>query len=458
MPSPARTATGNGQALWIRAPLAVCCDDDAGGGLVVADDRILELVPTGAEPMTPGCAIFDASAHVVLPGLINTHHHFYQTLTRACPPALDKPLFPWLEALYPIWSGLTPEAFRLAVRVALTELLFSGTTTAADHHYVFPSGLEDAIDIQVEEAGALGLRAVLTRGSMSLSQDDGGLPPRSVVQSEDDILADCERLVSRHHQGGAGAMVQIALAPCSPFSVTRGLMRDTAALAETHDLRLHTHLAETQDEEQWCREAFGCRPLDYLESLGWLSDRVWLAHGIWFSDDEIARLGRAGVGICHCPSSNMILASGRCRTLDLEAAGAPVGLGVDGSASNDGSDMIGEVRQAFLLQRLAYGAERVSHRDALRWATQGSARCLGRSDIGRIATGLQADLALFKLDELRYSGAGDPLAALILCGGTAADRVMVAGRWVVEDGAIPGLDLPRLRAEHQDAAAALLQS
>ena len=458
MPNPATTAAGNGQALWIRAPLAVHCDDDAGGGLVVANDRILELVPAGAEPKTPGCAIFDASAHVVLPGLVNTHHHFYQTLTRACPPALDKPLFPWLEALYPIWSELTPEPFRLAVRVALTELLLSGTTTAADHHYVFPSGLEDAIDIQVEEAGALGLRAVLTRGSMSLSQDDGGLPPRSMVQSEDDILADCERLVARHHQGGSGAMVQIALAPCSPFSVTRGLMRQTAALAETHDLRLHTHLAETQDEEQWCREAFGCRPLDYLESLGWLSDRVWLAHGIWFSDDEIARLGRAGVGICHCPSSNMILASGSCRTLDLEAAGAPVGLGVDGSASNDGSDMIGEVRQAFLLQRLAYGAERVSHRDALRWATQGSARCLGRSDIGRIATGLQADLALFKLDDLRYSGAGDPLAALILCGGTAADRVMVAGRWVVEDGAIPGLDLARLRAEHKAAAAALLQS
>ncbi len=452
------TATGKGEALWIRSPLAVLCNADAGGGLVVADSRIRELVPAGAAPRTPGCAVFDASAHVILPGLINTHHHFYQTLTRACPPALDKPLFPWLEALYPVWSRLTPEPFRLAVRVALAELLLSGTTTAADHHYVFPSGLEDAIDIQVEDAKALGIRAVLTRGSMSLSQDDGGLPPRSVVQSEEAILADCERLVARHHQGGDGAMVQIALAPCSPFSVTRGLMRDTAALAEARDLRLHTHLAETKDEEQWCRDAFGCRPLDYLESLGWLSDRVWLAHGIWFTDEEVARLGRAGVGISHCPSSNMILASGSCRTLELEAAGAPVGLGVDGSASNDGSDMIGEVRQAFLLQRLAYGAERVSHMDALRWATEGSARCLGRRDIGKLAPGLQADLALFKLDGLRYSGAGDPLAALVLCGGTPADRVMVAGRWIVEDGRIPGLDLARLRAEHQAAAQALLHS
>ncbi|MEE8271787.1 MAG: 8-oxoguanine deaminase [Alphaproteobacteria bacterium] len=452
------TGGGNDRPLWIRNPLAMLCDGDAGGGLVVADGQIVELVPAGGAPRTPDATIFDASAHVVLPGLINTHHHFYQTLTRACPPALDKPLFPWLQALYPIWSRLTPEAFRLSVRVAFAELMLSGTTTASDHHYLFPSGLEDAIDIQVEEAQRLGLRAVLTRGSMSLSQDDGGLPPRTVVQREDTILADCERLVGTYHQDGDGAMVQIALAPCSPFSVTRDLMRDTAALAAAHGLRLHTHLAETRDEEDWCRERFGCRPVDYLEDVGWLNDRVWLAHGIWFSDPEVTRLGRAGVGVCHCPSSNMILASGTCRTLDLEAAGTPVGLGVDGSASNDGSDMIGEVRQAFLLQRLAHGAERVSHRDALRWATEGSARCLGRRDIGRIAPGLQADLALFTLNALRFSGAGDPLAALVLCGGGGADRVMVQGSWVVEDGRIPGLDLDDLRARHQAAARALLNS
>ena len=443
-------------ALWIKQPLGVFSREDAAGGLVVRDGRIVELVPSGAQPETPQVQVFDAGAHVVLPGLVNTHHHFYQTLTRACPPALDKPLFAWLQALYPIWARLTPEMHRLATRLALAELALSGATTVADHHYVFPAGLEDAIDIQVEEAERLGIRAVFTRGSMSLSQEDGGLPPRSIVQREDAIMADCERLVARYHQAGEGAMMQIALAPCSPFSVTRDLMRACAEMAKQHDLRLHTHLAETQDEEAWCQEAFGCTPVDYLEELGWLSERSWLAHGIWFSDAEVARLGRHRVGVCHCPSSNMILASGTCRVPELEAAGLHVGLGVDGSASNDGSDLLGEVRQAFLLQRLTHGADRVSHRDALRWATEGSAACLGRPDLGRIAVGAQADLTLCKLDELRHSGAGDPLAALVLCGGAKADRVMVQGRWVVEDGALPGLDLDKLRHEHQAAARALL--
>jgi 8-oxoguanine deaminase len=282
--------------LWLADPLAILADGDAGGGVVVADGRIAELVPAGRRPQTAGASRFDASAHVVLPGLINTHHHFYQTLTRACPAAIDKPLFPWLEALYPIWARLRPEHLRLAVRAALAELLLSGTTTTSDHHYVFPPGLEDAIDIEVEEAQRLGLRVVLTRGSMSLSREDGGLPPREVVQSEDAILADCERLIGRHHAAGAGAMVQIALAPCSPFSVTESLMRETAALAARHDVRLHTHLAETEDEDAWCRARFGCRPLDYLERLGWLDGRVWLAHGIWFDGGEIERLGRARGG------------------------------------------------------------------------------------------------------------------------------------------------------------------
>lgn len=445
-----------GSALWIRNPLAVFSEAAAGGGLVVRGGRIAELVPAGARPQTPNLQIFDASQHVVLPGLINTHHHFYQTLTRACPPALDKPLFPWLQALYPIWAKLTPEAHRLATRLALAELALSGATTVADHHYVFPPGLEEAIDIQVEEAEALGLRAVFTRGSMSLSEDDGGLPPRQVVQREDAIMADSERLVARYHQSGPGARIQIALAPCSPFSVTREVMRASADLAARHGILLHTHLAETRDEEDWCRARFGCSPVDYLEGVGWLNDRAWLAHGIWFSEAEIARLGKHRVGVCHCPSSNMILASGTCRVPALEAAGLKVGLGVDGSASNDGSDLLGEVRQAFLLQRLAHGAERVSHRDALRWATAGSAACLGRRDIGRIAAGCEADLTLCRLDDLRYSGAGDPLAALVLCGGAKADRVMVQGRWIVEDGALPGLDLDALRHEHQAAARALL--
>ena len=443
--------------LWLRDPLAILAEGAAAGGVVIADGRIVELVPRGGRPGTPDAAMFDASAHVVLPGLINTHHHFYQTLTRACPPALDKALFPWLVALYPIWARLTPERLRLAVRVALAELLLSGTTTTSDHHYVFNDALADAIDIEIEEAKALGMRLVATRGSMSLGEDEGGLPPRTVVQREDAILADSERLIARHHERGPGARIQVALAPCSPFSVTDGLMRDSSALAARHGVRLHTHLAETRDEEDWCRARFGCRPVDYLEKVGWLDDRVWLAHGIWFDEGEIVRLGRARVAVSHCPSSNMILASGCCPVRGLEQAGAPVGLGVDGSASNDSSNLIETVRHAFLLQRLMHGAEHISHKDALRWATRGSAACLGRDDIGAIAPGLQADLALYRLDELRFSGAGDPLAALVLCGASRADRVMVGGRWVVEDGAIPGLDLPALIHAHSRAATELRQ-
>lgn len=441
--------------LWLRAPLAILAQG-AEGGLVVADGRIAELVPAGGQPSTAGCAVFDASAHVVLPGLINTHHHFFQTLTRAVPAALNKPLFPWLQALYPLWARIGEDQLRLAVRVALAELLLSGTTTTSDHHYVFGEGLAQAIDIEIAEAVALGMRIVATRGSMSLGEADGGLPPMSIVEDEDRILAECERLVVRYHDPRPGAMVQVALAPCSPFSVTERLMRETAALAAAHGLRLHTHLAETEDEEAWCQARFACRPLDYLERVGWLHRPVWLAHGIWFNEDEIGRLGRARVAVSHCPTSNMILASGCCRVPALEAAGASVGLGVDGSASNDSSNLIETVRHAFLLQRLVHGAERVSHGDALRWATQGSAACLGRPDLGRIAPGLEADLALFRLDELRYAGAGDPLAALILCGASRADRVMVAGRWVVEDGTIPGLDLPVLQAAHRVAARKLL--
>jgi 8-oxoguanine deaminase len=291
---------------------------------------------------------------------------------------------------------------------------------------------------------------------MSLSVEDGGLPPRSVVQSDAVILADSERLIEKYHQSGPGAMVQVILAPCSPFSVSAKLMTETALLARRHGVRLHTHLAETQDETSYCIDLFGVRPIDYLERVGWLKDDVWLAHGIQFEPEEIARLGTAGVGVTHCPSSNMVLASGICSTLDLEAAGSPVGLGVDGSASNDCSNLMQEVRQALLLQRLKYGAGRVCHRDALRWATLGSARCLGRDDIGEISVGKQADLALFKLDELRFSGAGDPLAALVLCGAHRADYVMVAGKWLVTEGEIPGMDLEELTGKHSDLARTLL--
>ncbi len=438
--------------LWIRNPLGIVAEA-AAGGVVVEGALIVELVAAGAAPAAPVDEVFDASAHVVLPGLINTHHHFYQTLTRAHPAAIDRELFPWLTALYPLWARLTPDDLRLAVRAALAELLLSGCTTAADHHYLYPPGLEDAVDIAVEEARALGIRATISRGSMNLSQKDGGLPPDTVVQDEDTILADSERVLKLFHDPAPGSMIQIALAPCSPFSVTPSLMAKSAELAARFDAPLHTHLAETKDEDAYCLQVYGRRPLDLLEETGWLRPKTWLAHGVHFSCEECERLGKAGVGVCHCPTSNGVLASGFCRTRELEAAGAPLGLGVDGSASNDGSNLMEELRHALLVNRLRYeSAAAVTARDVIRWATQGSARCLGRSDIGTIAPGMQADLALYRLDELRFSGAHDAVAALVLCGAHRADRVMVAGHWRVVDGAIPGLDLAALRRAHGAAS------
>jgi 8-oxoguanine deaminase len=438
---------------WIKDPLAILAE--AGErGMVVEDGRIVELVVRGAEPQAPVDAVFDASRHVVLPGLVNAHHHFYQTLTRAHPAAINRELFDWLTALYPIWARLTPRELRLAARLALVELLLSGCTTAADHHYLYPAGLENAVDIEVEEARALGMRMTVTRGSMNRSQKDGGLPPDTVVQDADAILADSERVLKLFHDPKPGALIRIALAPCSPFSIDRDLMRETARLAEAHDCQLHTHLCETADEERFCLAMYGVRPVELLEETGWMSPRTWLAHGIHFNADEIKRLGAAGVGVCCCAASNMVLASGICPTCELEAAGAPLGLGVDGSASNDSSNMMEAVRHALMIGRLRYGAAAVTHLDVLRWATEGSARCLGRDDVGRIAPGLQADLALFRLDEPRFSGAHDPLAALVLCGAHRADRVMVGGVWRVVDGAPVGVDLAALLAEHRQAARA----
>ena len=437
-------------SVWIKDPLAILADG-AERGVVVAEGVIVEHVPSGHEPKT-AAKVFEARDHVVLPGLINTHHHFYQTLTRAVPAALDRELFPWLKALYPIWAKMTPEALDAAVTVAMAELMLSGCTTTTDHHYVFPKGLEDSIDIEIAAARKLGIRTLLTRGSMNLSERDGGLPPDSVVQDEDEILADSKRLVDRYHERGEAAMTQVALAPCSPFSVTTALMKSTADLAAKLDVRLHTHLAETEDENKFCQQLYGCRPLDYLEDCGWLNSRTWLAHGVHFSADEMPRLAKGGVSISHCACSNQTLASGCCPVCDMEKAGVNIGLGVDGSASNDGSNLMQEVRAAFLLQRARYGVKAVSHKDALRWATKGSAACVGRPELGEIAVGKRADLALFKLDELRFSGHGDPLAALVLCGAHRADRVMVNGNWTVEDGAIPGLDLAALMRRHQAAA------
>src|SRR5271157_1170662 len=435
---------------WIKDPLAIFAEG-AERGIVVERTRIAALVKRGETPERVD-AVFDASRHVVLPGLVNAHHHFYQTLTRAHPQAINKKLFPWLVALYPIWSRLKPAHLRLAVRMALTELLLSGCTTAADHHYLYPAGLEDAVDIAVEEALRLGVRMTVSRGSMNLSVKDGGLPPDSLVQDEDAILADSERVLKLFHDPKRGARIRIALAPCSPFSISKDLMTESARLAERYDCQLHTHLCETDDEEQFCLSMYGLRPVDLLKETGWMSSRVWLAHRIHFNAEEIARLGKAGVGICHCAASNMVLASGICRTCELEAAGVSVGLGVDGSASNDSSNMMEAVRHALMIGGLRYGADKVTHFDVLRWATEGSARCLGRSDIGRIEAGYEADLALFTLDELRFSGAHDPLAALVLCGAHRADRVMVAGEWRLIDGTPVGVDLAALIALHKDFA------
>ena len=444
--------------IWIKNPLAIFTANnlDAAGGLVIEDGVISELLKAGQQPSQPCHQTFDAREHVLLPGLINTHHHFYQTLTRAWGPVVNQPLFPWLQTLYPVWARLTPEKLALASKVALAELLLSGCSTAADHHYLFPGGLENAIDVQVEALRELGMRAMLTRGSMSLGQADGGLPPQQTVQQGEVILADSQRLIHDYHQRGDGAQIQIALAPCSPFSVTQEIMRQSAELAEELDVRLHTHLAETLDEEDFCLQRFGLRTVDYLDSVGWLSSRTWLAHGIHFNPDEITRLGQAGTGICHCPSSNMRLASGICPTLDLQAAGAPIGLGVDGSASNDASNMILEARQALYIQRLRYGAEKITPELVLGWASRGSAKLLGRSDIGELAVGKQADLAFFKLDELRFSGSHDPISALLLCGADKADRMMIGGQWRVIEGQIEGLDVAKLIADHRQAAKELI--
>ncbi|NIY92417.1 8-oxoguanine deaminase [Vibrio diazotrophicus] len=447
------------QTIWIKNPLAIYTGNtnDARGGVVIRGNKIVELVALNGSPSISYDHTVDASRHVVTPGLINAHHHFYQTLTRAYPTALNKELFHWLKSLYPVWANLDDEMHSVSTELALVELMRSGCTTTSDHHYLLPAGLEHAIDIQVQTAQQLGVRTIFTRGSMSLGEDEGGLPPRQTIQKEQTIIDDSERLIRKYHQTQDGAMTQIALAPCSPFSVTTDLMKETARIAKRDGVMTHTHLCETIDEENFCIQSFGLRPVDYLDDVGWLNDRTWLAHGIHFNSEEILRLGKAGIGISHCPTSNMMLASGMCKNLELEAAGVKVGLGVDGSASNDGSNMIAEVRMAMYLQRLQYGSAKVTHFDALRWATKGSAAAMGRNDIGELEIGLEADIAMFKLDDIRFSGSHDPLAALLLCGAQQADKVMVAGQWRVLDGEVVGVDMPRLLERHAAAAKRLAQ-
>jgi 8-oxoguanine deaminase len=417
---------------------------------IAARDGMISAVGAGPVPATidgaprDAHARIDASGCVVLPGLINTHHHLYQTRTRAWRGAVDSELFPWLKTLYPVWAGLRDADFRQAALVGCRELLRSGCTLTTDHHYLFPRDASpELLDIIIEAALETGIRFHPTRGSMSRSQKDGGLPPDTVVQDADAILADGERVVARWHDPAPGAMVRIALAPCSPFSVDPGLMRETAAQARRLGVRLHTHLAETRDENAYCERIYGQRPLDFLQSVDWVGPDVWLAHGIWFEDDEIARLGAAGVGVAHCPTSNMRLGSGVCRVRDLRRAGCPVGLAVDGSASNDSSHMLAELRQALLLHRVAGGAAAMTVDEVLEMATLGGAACLGRDDVGAVQPGRACDLALFDLDAIGYDGADDPVAALLLCHPEPARRVIVGGRVVYDRERDEPLVVPR---------------
>jgi 8-oxoguanine deaminase len=398
----------------------------------------------------------DARYSAGLPGLINTHHHLCQTLTRACAAAADMELFDWLRTLYPLWGRLEEESMHAAALVGMAELLLSGCTTTTDHHYLFPRGQKKLIDAEIAAAREIGIRFHPTRGSMSRGRSKGGLPPDSEVQSEDEILEDCERVIRTYHDPAPGSMLRIGLAPCSPFSVSESLMRQTAAMAEQYHVRMHTHLAETRDEQGYCLKNYGKRPLDFLADVGWLGKTTWVAHGIHLDAREVKRLGRAAVGIAHCPSSNMRLGSGIAPVLSLRRAGSPVGLGVDGSASNDSSHMLAEARQALLLNRLAHGAAALKTREALAMATTAGAECLGRDDIGSLAAGKRADIALFDLRDVGYSGVEDVVAALVLCAPTRVDTLVVEGRVVVEGHEIRTLALAPILARHRRFAAKIV--
>ncbi len=444
------------RSLLIRDIHTLATMDAAGtvlhGAHLYAEDGEIRRVGSGAARLPKADHVISGRFAVAIPGLVNTHHHLYQTLTRAFAPAADAELFDWLRTLYPVWARLDEECVHTAALAGMAELLLSGCTTTSDHHYVFPRARAKLIDVEIEAARRIGIRFHPTRGSMSVGRSQGGLPPDSVVQSEDRILADCERVIRRYHDPAPGAMVRVALAPCSPFSVSPALLRASAQMAERRRVRLHTHLAETRDEEAYCLSRFGKRPLDLLEDAGWLGPNTWLAHGIWFNRAEIARLGRAGVGIAHCPTSNMRLGSGCAPVLALRRAGCPVGLGVDGSASNDSSHMLAEARQALLLHRLKHGAAALRVRDALRMATVEGARCLGRDDIGTLEPGKRADIAMFDLRALGYSGAGDPVSALLLCAPAQAATVVVEGRVVVETGELRTVALDRVLTRHRRLA------
>jgi 8-oxoguanine deaminase len=429
------------------------------GGMYVVDGFIEQI---GASADLPATAdeVVDMAGHVVLPGFINTHHHFYQTLTRAVPGAQDAGLFDWLTTLYPIWAKMTAEHIKVSTKVALAELALSGCTTAFDHLYLFPN--DSRLDDEIEAASDVGLRLHASRGSMSLGESQGGLPPDSVVETEDAILTDTQRLIDAYHDPSKGSMVQIVIAPCSPFSVTDALMRESAALARATGTRLHTHLAETMDEEAFCLETSGKRPVELAEHLDWVGSDVWFAHGVFINDAEIARMAAAGTGVAHNPSSNMRLASGIAPIRTYMEAGVPVGLGVDGSASNDGSNLLGEARLAMLLARLdaapnQSGGDLMTVRTALEIATLGGASVLGRSDIGSLEPGKAADFIALDMSKLEYAGAqSDMVAATLLAAPTTVSYNYVGGNAVVSEGKLVGLELEPLIEHHNRLAATLL--
>lgn len=431
--------------LLIKNALRVATMDDAGteiaGGDILIKGRV--ILSVGKDLEAPdGAQVLDARGCVVIPGMVNTHHHLCQTLTRATPAAQDAKLFDWLVYHYGVWRHLTPEYAALGAQVGLGELLLTGCTTSTDHTYLYPRGLTGLVDAQIEAARSLGIRFSPTRGSMSVGVSKGGLPPDDCTESEEEILRDGERLIKEHHDKGPYAMIQIGLAPCAPFSVSTELMKETASQARRWGVRMHTHLCETLDEEAYCLEKYKLRPIDFLESLGWMDSNVWLAHMVHVNDDEIRRLAKAKVGVAHCPSSNLRLGSGVPPVRRYLDAGVNVGIAVDGSASNDTSDMLGEARQAMLVHRVKSGVASMPAREALRMATRGGAAVVGRDDIGQIAAGKAADLAIFDVNRLDYAGsAGDPVASLLFCGaGHRAKWTIVNGHIVVENGVLKNID------------------
>lgn len=447
--------------LLIKNALRVATMDDKGTELADADVLIRGrvIVSVGKDLEEPGAEVLDARGCVVIPGMINTHHHLCQTLTRATPQAQDAKLFDWLVYHYTVWRHLTPEYAGLGATVGLGELLLTGCTTSTDHTYLYPQGRAGLVDAQIEAARVLGIRFHPTRGSMSVGVSKGGLPPDDCTQAEEEILRDGERLVKEFHDPGQYSMCRVGLAPCAPFSVSTELMKETAAQAKKWGVRIHTHLCETLDEETYCLEKYKLRPVDFMESVGWMSGDVWLAHMVHVNDEEIQRLARNKVGIAHCPSSNLRLGSGVPPVRKYLDAGVPVGLAVDGSASNDTSDMLGEARQAMLVHRVKSGVASMPAREVLRMATRGGAAVVGRDDIGRVEAGKAADLAIFDVSGLDYAGsAADPVASLLFCGASHRTKwTIVNGKVVAEDGRLKNVDEKDVARRANAAALDLLR-